>query len=793
MNHMRLISLDIETYGSCTHTHDGRTLPTQTVFHPARSLHTDKVDPADLVLSVSVTTEASSCPCGKRRGQPEFSPCCTMVMYPHSHMVHIRKWIEWATDILGMNLPFDLQYLRHYSPGLRLALHNRHTLHDLSILNYLHSELRPERSLKSLGPVLGTHAYDRTIKDGKFKSPHEQAFIDYAAQDTHNTMLAARELRRRIHQDWPSSGKLGPDAIRHYSDLIWTVVTMAEAGIPMDTNMLEARLHQLMVKGDKATALSSLLGLRLEGEGSAKSKEAFLDRCITLATSHSSENLLDHPLLQYTEKTRKISWSDGNRNLLLSHLPAHSPEARGLWLAGIHSRAQKQLSSYLYPLLHGRRNKPDDKGDTVIPWQTYPKTSSIGSNSLSTSLRTPSVVTPSSFGSHSRTSPRPSPICTPPTSCVQSSSAKQSDSACSTSPLKESTRASSGKRKTKAPSSASSPSLFDLPSTCRSSSTQSVRTSTSSSPTPSFTPSTTKTRTTGPKATGAAYPVWFIVPSSSKDASGDEGGTIQARITCKRPSAQTFPPEIKACIQSRWQGGSIISMDLSQIELRMAALCSGDPSLLAAFNSGLDLHTDRAVQLFGPDSTSRPTFKKRERQVGKTMNFADLFLASPQRMRMSVHEMTGELMPLSFFEEVARSRPDARPGLHRWQQSLISRVATDGYLLLPILGQSRTFVGGPAAHLNEIVNFPIQTQASNTLLQIQARLNPRLSAGWPGPRPLMFLQVYDAIYFDVPPGHEAFLRDSVAQAVQEVGSPTGYWGRLQEFYGNTVPLEYEID
>ena len=235
-------------------------------------------------------------------------------------------------------------------------------------------------------------------------------------------------------------------------------------------------------------------------------------------------------------------------------------------------------------------------------------------------------------------------------------------------------------------------------------------------------------------------------------------------------------------------------MDLSQVELRVAALCSGDPSLMAAFTSGLDLHTDRAIQLFGLDSVNRPTFKKRERQVGKTMNFADLFLASPQRMRMSVHEMTGELMPLPFFEQVANSRPAARPGLHRWQQSLISRVATDGYLLLPIFGQSRTFVGGPAAHLNEVVNFPIQTQASNTLLQIQASLRRMLpTLNKQGPRILMFLQVYDAIYFDVPPGQSDTLRTMVKEAVAQVASPDGYWGKLQSHYGNVVPLEYDID
>ena len=304
----------------------------------------------------------------------------------------------------------------------------------------------------------------------------------------------------------------------------------------------------------------------------------------------------------------------------------------------------------------------------------------------------------------------------------------------------------------------------------------------------------TTTHSANRRATGAAYPVWYPVPSAQKDASGGDGGTIQGRITCKHPSAQTFPPEIKACIQSRWPSGEIISMDLSQVELRVAALCSGDPSLMAAFTSGLDLHTDRAIQLFGKSCLTSQTFKKLERQVGKTMNFADLFLASPQRMRMSVHEMTGQLMPLPFFEQVANSRPAARPGLHRWQQSLISRVATDGYLLLPIFGQSRTFVGGPAAHLNEVVNFPIQTQASNTLLQIQASLRRMLpTLNQQGPRILMFLQVYDAIYFDVPPGHGDALRTMVKEAVAQVASPDGYWGKLQSHYGNVVPLEYDID
>ena len=791
---MKLISLDIETYGACSKTRDGRSLPSQTVFNAPRSLHTDGVDRKDLVLSVAITTEARSCPCRQRSDVKGgwAIPCCTMVLFPDQpgHNLLLRAWLDWSTDILGMNLPFDLGYLRAYTPAFRFALSGRHTLHDLSILNYLHSELRPERSLKSLGPVLGTHIYTRTIKDGKFESPHDPEFVSYAAQDTHNTMLAAAELRRRILQDWGSdTNKLSVDSVTHYSNLIWTVVTMAEAGIPMDTRMLSQRETLLQRKSDSALRLAASVNLRLEGEGSSKSKESFLDLCIKQAQAHSDENILDHPLLQYTEKTRKISWSDGNRQLIHSHLPPDSMEARGLWLAGVHSRAQKQLSSYLCPLLHGRRNKPDDKGDTVIPW-TNPRTSTSKIATSPSTFPTPSATSNSASACHSRSSANGSSIFTPPSSSrARPSGIPSATSSSSTSVNAQptlSTTASSG-----SPSQANSHAVSPMSALSSGQWTSPVTSSTTSS---SKWQSKVLSARTEPRATGAAYPVWFIVPSSSKDASGDEGGTIQARITCKRPSAQTFPPEIKACIQSRWVGGSIISMDLSQIELRVAALCSGDKSLLAAFNDGLDLHTDRAIQLFGKDSATRPTFKKRERQVGKTMNFADLFLASPQRMRMSVHEMTGELMPLSFFEEVARSRPQARPGLHHWQQGLMHEVATNGHLVLPLLGQSRTFVGGPGAHLNEVVNFPIQTQAGNTLLQIQAQLLQRLnSLATQGPRILMFLQVYDAIYFDVPPGQEATLRQWVQDAVQTVASSSGYWGRLQNHYGNQVPLEYEVD
>lgn len=664
---MKLISLDIETYGSCTHNSKGQSLPSQSAFHPQRAMQTDGISRENMVLTCTITTEVHSCPCTKNYKAitlDKAKPCCTFTLHmdQEKDRVLLHRWLTWCDTILGMNLPFDLQFLRACDPRFLFATPTYgKTLYDLSILNYLHSELRPERSLKSLGPVLGTHAYKRTIKDGKFRSPHDPEFLDYAAQDTHNTLLAAAELARRTLVDWPNTDKLSAYCIRHYSDCLWTIITMSEAGIPMDRAALSDMRETMLDTAHGATKKAEDNGVQLEGTGSAKSKDAFLDTCIQKLAIRNVD-ILSHPLAQFTEKTRAFSFCDANRNLIRGYLQdTDTQEIAVLTAAAAHQRAQKILSTYVWPLLDGKRNKPEDKGSVVLPL------------------------------------PHPG------------------------------------------------------------------------------------------EADGLAFPVWYPVPSASKDASGSEGGTIQGRITCKHPSAQTFPPDIKACIKSRFHGGTILSLDLSQIELRVAALCSGDKSLLAAFNDGLDLHTDRAIQLFGKDCLTAPTFKKVERQVGKTMNFADLFLASPFRMRMSVHEMTGQLMPMAFFEEVAETRPDARPGLHAWQQSLIRTADSQGHLVLPFTGQSRTFVGGSAEHLNEIVNFPIQTQAGNTLLAIQRAIAPILS-----PHVRMFLQVYDAVYLDVHPSVDLdSLKRKLKFHIQKVAE-SGYWAMLQDHYGHTVPLEYDF-
>jgi DNA polymerase-1 len=310
---------------------------------------------------------------------------------------------------------------------------------------------------------------------------------------------------------------------------------------------------------------------------------------------------------------------------------------------------------------------------------------------------------------------------------------------------------------------------------------------------------------------GIAYPTWYTVPSVPKD-SGSEGGTIQARITCKNPAAQTFPSVIKDCEASRFPGGSIVSFDLSQIELRVAAILSGEPTLLAAFNDGLDLHTQRTLAIFGQDAKDRPDFKAL-RQIGKTVNFADLFGASSARLQRSVLDMSGTLYPLSFFDQIVASRYEQRPRLVEWQHSLCREAETRGYIELPYTGHTRTFTGfrldqrawntrrelrqvlarGGKSMISEVCNFPVQATAGNVMLAIQnfihRTLGP-LTSPTSHKQPHLFLQVYDALYFDCPPGTEQQAADLMWAAVEFVGT-VGYWHQLCKRSGHHAPLVYE--
>ena len=715
-----IISLDIETYGAARHNAKWMRLPDQQHFNPRKSEYWQGVNREDLILTCAVTLmKEDTRDNGKwtREAIANLEPGETFLFQMHRTMDKevLLNWLKYADTIIGSNIQFDISYLRRFNNAFKYALNGRHTYIDTTVVAYLWNELSSSRSLKKLGPLLGQFSYEETLESNhRFNHASDERLHKYNCQDTHNTVLVLAALAKRIP---PTSHKLTPFCVNHYSDAINTVIMMSEAGIPFSSKRLETLMERASTDISLSRSIAEHGGLILSGKGSAKSKTEFFDKAIQEIQESTNPDVLD--LLDKTEKTGKISHSKKNRLILMQFLPEDSEIRDCLYEFGKFQDAQKLLSTYLYPLMLHKRNDPTNVRSSLIPFI------SIGTEKYSRHYEPPEIV-----------------------KTVHNLKSKSS-------PFVEAFKRNSD-------------------------------------PTPAALWRRFNDNRVSKKADCAAYPSWFITPSKVKNESGSEGGTIQGRITCKDPSAQTFPPEIKSCICSRYDDGMIVGIDLSQIELRVAALLSGEESMIESYMQGLDLHANRARTLW-PDYDTNPDEQKQRRQVGKMMNFADLFLASANTMREQVYAQSGGdiNLPIDIYRKVVATRTEVRPQLNRWQNNLILTAKKNGRIELPFIGQSRQF-SNVSLERSEIVNFPVQTTASNLMMQIQGYMTKDL-AKVSGHADL-FLQVFDAVYVDCTPQMRHLVVSSFKRAVDHVMSPEGYWGMLCKYHGREVlPLEFDVE
>lgn len=91
------------------------------------------------------------------------------------------------------------------------------------------------------------------------------------------------------------------------------------------------------------------------------------------------------------------------------------------------------------------------------------------------------------------------------------------------------------------------------------------------------------------------------------------------RTTCNNPNLQNIPQDknVRNLIEAR-PGWKILECDLSQVELRVASIFSGDENMQHAYQSGSDLHSKTTTLLFGDTSEMSPQEKKRKRTQAKS-------------------------------------------------------------------------------------------------------------------------------------------------------------------------------
>lgn len=138
----------------------------------------------------------------------------------------------------------------------------------------------------------------------------------------------------------------------------------------------------------------------------------------------------------------------------------------------------------------------------------------------------------------------------------------------------------------------------------------------------------------------------------------NQTATATGRLSSSNPNLQNIPvrgafgPRMRACFIAG-PGLSLVSADYSQIELRVLAHLSGDPTLLDAFRNNEDIHRRTAGLLF---DVPLEGVTQDMRRNAKTINFGLIYGMGAQKLAQELHTGMKEAKAFieRYFERLSR-------------------------------------------------------------------------------------------------------------------------------------------
>ncbi len=666
-----LVAPDTETYGA---------IEDQTVFQPEKSLYVDGKKPEELVLITSLAWYDN-------RGGVQSK---TYRMWDPDDVARLVAVFEACQVLLGQNFPFDLMYLRkgkflveyreplrhgglltgwRYEEAFKKVLAPGRPIIDLTVVNFLESDQRVERSLKPLSRVMRTGEYSETevnLKAGeKYAGRDDPALASYCEFDARCTLHNYTLLSNRIwDSNQPGSSRWTERSQKWYSDLLWLTIQMSEAGFRMGRKKLQDLECRALESIDKL-AQKALLGNSkyvIGGKGSQAGRGALMREALLLS------GLADDERVKITKITKRLNTGKENLSLVTDNTPLDNAGAKLAALMREHDSLRTLVANYYRPLLTG---SPGTKGR---------------GDEKRTVLKNPQDL------------------------------------------------------------------LRD---------------------------------------DGFAFPTYNVVPSpyGTGDSEAAEGGTCQGRIVPRGPCYPKFTKLLKACIISRFEGGSVVWIDMSQLELRTGAMVYKDPAMIEVLSDpNRSIHGETAAWAAG-----RPVDKAVDHHIyqgGKHANFCMLFLGSAETLQKTVRRVAHIELPLATcrkFLAVLNERWDV---LRKNQQKLIDKAVETGYIEMAVSGSRRSFIGPPDAvrrtYGPEIVNILVQGFAAMLTLSAQMDIQSYIRKCMLGT--VQFANIYDAGGFDVP-SYERHVVEHIARFFEEPSV-------LAELLGSglePVPLLCEIE
>ena len=226
-------------------------------------------------------------------------------------------------------------------------------------------------------------------------------------------------------------------------------------------------------------------------------------------------------------------------------------------------------------------------------------------------------------------------------------------------------------------------------------------------------------------------------------------GASTGRLSSSNPNLQNIPIRtkegrlIRTAFEAK-EGFKLVSMDYSQIELRLIAHIADENKMIEAFNNELDIHADTASKVFGIPISEMTSDIRRK---AKAINFGIIYGISSYGLAKQLKCSPSEA------KSFINSYFDRFPKIKDYMEETKNSLYNDGYV--ETLFSRRIYInGGDSKNQNirgfaerQAINAPIQGTAAdiikNAMIQIDKKLlnyNEDVS---------MLMQVHDELVFEI--------------------------------------------
>lgn len=266
-----------------------------------------------------------------------------------------------------------------------------------------------------------------------------------------------------------------------------------------------------------------------------------------------------------------------------------------------------------------------------------------------------------------------------------------------------------------------------------------------------------------------------IIPRTKRvHTSFSMAGTSTGRLASSDPNLQNIPIRTEEGRKIRkafvaGEGCTLLSVDYSQVELRLAAEMANVAALKQAFRDGVDIHALTASQVFGvPLDQVTPEIRRQ----AKAVNFGIIYGISGWGLGQQLGIPAGEANAfikryLSTFSEIQdymeRTKDEARK--YGYVKTLLGRKC-----FIPNINASNP--GWRAGAERQAINAPLQGTAADIMKRAMIKIPPALAAA--GLQSKMLLQVHDELIFEVPDaelGQATALIKSIMENVVKLDVP----------------------